>query len=425
MMFYAPGRAMAEVRDRVRLGHAALLALLLHAAYILFAQWGELTGAAGLAGGWAVLVALRGSAGMLLLVAAAFVPLALFFSNLFERRGRLGLVFRQEYGGMAAASFYALAAGCVLALPLAYYAKTTGLLTWAVAFAESSMEMVRNAPPGGLSEEQAREMLAALPRLMLVVLIQPLTLFALWAVPAVRAVFRLTWPRALVVVAVSVFLMFLAMPLLAVVSVVLASPFLLLLVFLLLRGYVGELLSGQRSRASFRRSMEAATLNPADASAHYQLGVLHFQRRELPEARARFERAVEIDPEETDAHYHLGRIARAEGRPGDAIRHFSEALSRDPAHAQHEVWREAAATYVAAGQFADAETALEQFFDHRQEDPEGLYLMGRAQAGLGRPREAREWMQRCIEAVRTAPAYKYRADRRWLSEAQQFLRTLA
>jgi hypothetical protein len=34
-------------------------------------------------------------------------------------------------------------------------------------------------------------------------------------------------------------------------------------------------------------------------------------------------------------------------------------------------------------------------------------------------------MQRCIEAVRTAPAYKHRTDRRWLDEAQQFLRTQA
>ncbi len=31
-------------------------------------------------------------------------------------------------------------------------------------------------------------------------------------------------------------------------------------------------------------------------------------------------------------------------------------------------------------------------------------------------------MQRCVEAVRTAPAYKYRAEKRWLNEAQQFLR---
>ena len=34
-------------------------------------------------------------------------------------------------------------------------------------------------------------------------------------------------------------------------------------------------------------------------------------------------------------------------------------------------------------------------------------------------------MRACIEAVKTAPAYKYRTDKRWLNEAQQFLRTHA
>ena len=49
--------------------------------------------------------------------------------------------------------------------------------------------------------------------------------------------------------------------------------------------------------------------------------------------------------------------------------------------------------------------------------------MGRAYYGQGRLREAKEWMQRCVEAVRTAPAYKYRTEKRWLNEAQQFLRS--
>ena len=52
----------------------------------------------------------------------------------------------------------------------------------------------------------------------------------------------------------------------------------------------------------------------------------------------------------------------------------------------------------------------------------GLYLMGRAHAGLGDQQEAASSMQACIDAVKTAPAYKYRAEKRWLHEAQQFLK---
>jgi tetratricopeptide (TPR) repeat protein len=181
----------------------------------------------------------------------------------------------------------------------------------------------------------------------------------------------------------------------------------------------------QRARASFKQNLEAATLNPADASAHYNLGLIYQQRGELDEARKRFERAIEIDGDEVDAHYQLGRIAREQGRLPDAIKHFSEVVERNPAHALHEIWREIGATYLAAGQFEDSREALSRFLENRNLDPQGLYLMGRALSGLGRGREAAASMQACIEAVKTAPAYKYRAEKRWLNEAQQFLRSQA
>jgi hypothetical protein len=81
------------------------------------------------------------------------------------------------------------------------------------------------------------------------------------------------------------------------------------------------------------------------------------------------------------------------------------------------------ATYIDAGQYEDARNALEQFLEQWPSDPEGLYLMGRAYAGLGHKREATTSMQACIDAVKTAPAYKYRLDKRWLNEAQQFIKS--
>ena len=48
--------------------------------------------------------------------------------------------------------------------------------------------------------------------------------------------------------------------------------------------------------------------------------------------------------------------------------------------------------------------------------------MGRAEAGLGHQREAASLMEACINAVKTAPAYKYRLEKHWLNEAQQFMK---
>jgi tetratricopeptide (TPR) repeat protein len=429
MMFYAPARGMAEVRDRAPLGQAALLAILLQVAHALVAQWRELAGLAARYGAWAVVGVLFSSAGSVLLVALVYVPLAVLLANLFEHRAGFGLVLRQEYSPAASTTLYALAAASLLALPLAYFDQAAGLSASVRDSLVGLNEMLRHVSPQGPTDEEAGALWAGLsavlPRALLALLIQPLTLFSLWAVAAVREVFRVVWWKALLVVVLSTALMFMASPLLYVFSTLLASPFLLLLVFFVVRGYVGEATRAQRARASFRQNLEAATLNPADASAHYNLGLLHQQRKEYDEARTRFMRAVEIDPEETDSHYQLGRIARTQGSLPEAIGHFGEVVLRDDSHAQHEIWREIGATYLAAGQFADARDALERFLDQRPSDPEALYLMGRAAFGLGDLREAKEWMQRCVEAVRTAPAYKYRTDKRWLNEAQQFLRTQA
>jgi tetratricopeptide (TPR) repeat protein len=249
-------------------------------------------------------------------------------------------------------------------------------------------------------------------------------IFGGFAIAALQVVFRTSYVRAAVIVVLSGAALFPAFFFLQpIFSMLLGSPFLLLMLFFLLRGYVGEITRTQRARESFKQNLEAATLNPADASAHYNLGLIHQQRGELEAARERFERAIQIDEDEIDAHYQLGRIALQQKRFADAVKNFEQVVARDQAHSQHEIWREVGATYIAASQFDDARDALERFLEQRPSDPEALYLMGRAHAGLGHRREATSAMQACIEAVKTAPAYKYRADKRWLNEAQQFIKS--
>jgi tetratricopeptide (TPR) repeat protein len=250
-----------------------------------------------------------------------------------------------------------------------------------------------------------------------------IALFTIGILEAVRKVFRLSFLRSVTVVLLTYAAALALSPLWALLfHRVIGSPFLLLMLFFLLRGYFSGMVSTQRARASFKQNLEAATINPRDSSAHYNLGLIHQNRGELDQARERFQRAIEIDPDEVDAHYQLGRIARAQNRLGEAIGHFEQVVQRDQYHAQNEIWREIGATYIAAGQFADGRDALEKFLDRRENDPQGLYLMGRAHAGLGDSQEAATSMQACIDAVKTAPAYKYRAEKRWLHEAQQFMK---
>jgi tetratricopeptide (TPR) repeat protein len=420
-MFYAPARALADVRDRAPLGRASGAALLVLCAHVLYGVWPVLSGVAGVAG--MGIGALLNAGAVMLVLGGIFVPSVVFFVNLFERRGGFGHVLRQEYASAVSCVFYLLAAVSLVGLVFVALTRVTG---FSQVFEESYQEALRAVSESGNATPEVLMLLSdarLMPFAFSYALMMPL--FLLGSLVAVREVFRIGWGRSLVAVVGACLVISLVSPVLPLLAALLGSPFLLLLLFFVLRSYLGEATRAQRQRASFRQNLEAATLNPADASAHYNLGLLHQQRKEYGEARSRFQRAVEIDPEEADAHYQLGRVARAEGRLPEAVEHFGQVVARDDTHAQHEVWREVGATYLAAGQFEDARDALERFLERRQSDPEGLYLMGRAAAGLGDARGAREWMQRCVEAVRTAPAYKYRADKRWLNEAQQFLRTQA
>ena len=429
MIFYAPLRGMRAVRDHASLAPAVFTAILSQFFYVIVTQL--LAGNRGaVSSGILVTVALFQSGLVLVPVALFLVPLLTMVANMFDRRGSFGVVITQEYAPAASVVFYVLTAVNLGAILIALFFHFSGIQAAQVT------EAIRTAPEWGarfsawfhLAPEAQAQMMQLLtdPRMIAENLFGGVRflLLGIGLVIAVREVFRVSAMRAFAITVISALAM---LPILAVwgllFSRVLGSPFLLLMLFLFLRGYVTDILRQQRSKASFRRNLEAATLNPADASAHYNIGLIHQQRGELDAARERFERAVQIDEEEIDSHYQLGRIARQQKRWADAVKNFEQVVSRDVAHSQHEIWREVGATYIAAGQFEDARAVLERFLDRRESDPEGLYLMGRAEAGLGHKREATSMMEACINAVKTSPAYKYRLEKRWLNEAQQFLRS--
>src|ERR1044072_747512 len=414
MIFYAPVRGMRGMRDRGSLAPVVVIAFLSQFAFGFFAK--RFAGVSGVS----IAAELFHAAKIIAIVAIVLVPILTLVANMFERRGSFRVVLTQEYAPLAASVLYVLTAANLVSLLIAAGLHYSGLQAQYVA---SVIQEVDNNPYMRQFEEMAQQLRSPLMVAYSLFAFPQRALLGIGIVLAVKDTFRMSALRALAVTILTCFSsIFFASIIFVLLSGVLGSPFLLVLLFFLLRGYFKDIVGSHRAKAAFKQNLESATLNPADASAHYNLGLIHQSRGEFDEARKRFESALEIDPEEVDASYQLGRIARQERRYADAIHNFEQVVARNPAHSQHEVWREVAATYIAAGQYEDARNTLEQFLEHRPSDPEGLYLMGRAHAGLGHQREATNLMQACIEAVKTAPAYKYRASKRWLNEAQQFIK---
>ena len=427
MIFYAPLRGMREVRDHGSLLPAFICAYVSQVAYFLITQWlignrAALTNPSALGSG------LFNAAILMLPIALILIPVITLVANFFDRRGSFSVVLQQEYAVLTSVVFYSFVATNIIVLLIGVFLKLSGiqaaLVSDLVAQGPQTIAMWRSAgaSPAFIAEQEKllNNPMAIAGGLLVVT---KGWLFVIGIGLAVREVFRPSVLRTIFIVLVAGLLVLGTSQIWGFLFTrVVGSPFLLLFLFFLLRGYFTGIVGTQRARTAFKQNLEAATINPRDSSAHYNLGLIHQNRGELDQARERFQRAIEIDPDEVDAHYQLGRIARAQNRLAEAIAHFEQVVQRDQYHAQNEIWREIGATYIAAGQFVDGRDALEKFLDRRENDPQGLYLMGRAHAGLGDNREAATSMQACIDAVKTAPAYKYRAEKRWLQEAQQFLK---
>ena len=416
MIFTAPLNGLRLVREREMLLPAFALAWAANTGYFFLTQWGLWITPTP----WGLVRAAAQFTAPLLILGFVLAPVTAGLTHLADRRGTWREMLRHNYTALLACLFYVWAVACLWATPLAILEQVTGLRAQMLAEATRAANEKRMQLPPDFD-------LARLPRFVSMYLaylnLSPIFLGGLAL--TVREVMR---PSTVLLVGVTLGSVILG-SLLGLISLRLfwaaaGSPLVILLAFLILRGYFLRLARDAQCLATFQRLLETSTLNPADATAHYNLGLIHARRNQLDEAQARFTKAVEIDAEEVDAHYQLGRIARAQGRWADAVAHFSEVVSRDESHAQHEIWREIGATYLSAEQFADARTMLERFRSHRLSDPQGLYLLGRAYLGLNRRDDARAALNACLEAVQNAPNFQYAEAKRWRNEAQKVLRVL-
>ena len=331
------------------------------------------------------IVSLTSSLGDVFGLALLYAPFALLALTVFEPIGSFGVAFRRDFGPLLACTFFAWAAA---RLPFA-------LLSLALP--------VLGAGPRGLVGYLALWAAGGL-------------VFAGLMVIGLQTTFGARLGSA-VAVALIAPVALLLQPFLA----FLASPFVLFFAWRYLRGDLGDVTWSFGARQSFKRHLQASTLNPRDAGAHYHLGLIHQQRRQYAEAQERFRRAVEIDPTELDAHYQLGRIARDEKRYEDAIRHFEQVVARDDAFARSEVWREIGSTYLESGSLDHARWALSKYVDRRPHDPEGRLRYGETLRAAGDEAGAVEQFRACVEAVDTMPAFRRREVAPWKRAARQKL----
>jgi tetratricopeptide (TPR) repeat protein len=371
LLYIRPVKAMSEILDRGGLGIAL----------------------AASAAAWFFLPVVT----PLILLALVFVPFAVVVVNQLEGTGSAGVVLPRDYMPMLVCHLMSFAA---VALP-------TAALKWFLESQESDLPLE-------------------------VAMIAALIYFGFLSVCAIRTVAGTGWGRAIATAAIAFAVSAGALYGYSFVRgalYFLASPFVLYYLYIMfgqeLRGFGGGLSSRQR----MRQLLEMSAINPHDADARYQLGLIYQQRRDYTRARECFEKAVAIDPKEPEAQYQLGRTLRALGDPSAALEHLKAAAAIDNKVAQSEPLREIGAACLdlgnEPGRNQEAVDVLREYTTRRNFDPEGLYWFGLALSRVGDVPAAREALQQAIEAAKTAPSQRRRQVGQWGGKASKLLRQLA
>lgn len=325
----------------------------------------------------------------LLSLSLFYIPFAIFLMSTFGGSGSFGLALQRDYGSLAVCTLTAWAAGH---LPFAL----AGVVLYNQVVA---------------------------PEVYLGLWAASGLLFGIFMVFALRVSMGANYGAAILTVCIAWIAMSFGMYVFQYVSPWLFSPFLLFYGFMYfggtLRGEARGMGNAFRQRQNFKRFLHNATVNPKDADAHVQLGLIYVQRRQESKAVEHFEKAIEIDKHEIDANYELGKLARAKGDLQNALNHFAIVVEQNDKHALSEIWREIGATYLAANMLGEAREALEKFVERRSFDPEGLYYFGKVLKAQGETEKAREMFEQAVESAKTSPHYRKRDTKTWVKLAQR------
>jgi tetratricopeptide (TPR) repeat protein len=202
-----------------------------------------------------------------------------------------------------------------------------------------------------------------------------------------------------------------------------ALPFFIMIpVFYLAFRWFREHFASQANERSFQQNLQVLTLNPQDADAHYQLGLIHFKRRNFDSARRYFENALKIQPADPDYHYYLGRTCELNEEWQLALEQYEETYRLNPEYGLGDISREVGKAYLHTGSVEKSKEFFEFFLKNRSSDPEGRYWLAVTLQRLGDTDQMRFQLHTLLEQARSAPRFFRKENREWMYRARTRLR---
>src|SRR5437773_1755539 len=139
----------------------------------------------------------------------------------------------------------------------------------------------------------------------------------------------------------------------------------------------------------------ARRIDPSDAGAHNNLGVLYYQKGLVPEAIEQFTRALELDPKMQVAQRNLEIAYHNTGFYDRRVAELQERLRQAPD--ERDARWELGRTYAILGAFDEAVAEFEELLAHRSKDVAAMIQLGLAEKSRGRLELATDWFLRAVE----------------------------
>src|SRR2546426_1846439 len=139
----------------------------------------------------------------------------------------------------------------------------------------------------------------------------------------------------------------------------------------------------------------ARRIDPSDAGAHNNLGVLYYQKGLVEEAIAEFTRALELDSKMQIAQRNLEIAYHDTGYYDQRVAQLRERLRQAPD--ERDARWELGRAYAILGQHEEAIGEFEQLVAQKPDDVAAIIQLGLAEKNRGRPEAATEWFVRACE----------------------------
>ena len=166
-------------------------------------------------------------------------------------------------------------------------------------------------------------------------------------------------------------------------------------------------------RRSFLRSQQSALMNPRDANARYQLGLIYLKGKKYKGAERYFNESVDIDNTNPEYYFVLGKTLQYRKKFQDAIEAYLQALSLDKHKGYGDIQLGLGNCYFGLKKLSDARVWFEKAIESNTSLAESYFKLALTCEKLGDRNKIKSLLQECKSVSSHSPAFLKSRNRKW------------